>query len=88
MLYKLFSATHRCMPCRMLVHMLNTDFPSWKEYIEYIDVDNMTEEQKEILLRLKILRIPTLTNEKEIIKINSNPSLAVTQIKKLCLIKE
>jgi hypothetical protein len=72
----------------MLVHMLNTDFPSWKEYIEYIDVDNMTEEQKEILLRLKILRIPTLTNEKEIIKINSNPSLAVTQIKKLCLIKE
>ena len=46
MSYKLFSATHRCMPCQILVRELDLIFPEWRSCVEYIDADNMTEEQR------------------------------------------
>lgn len=88
MLYKLFSATHRCMPCKILIHMLNQEFPKWEKYIEYVDADFMSKENRDLATKLKIMRLPTLADSEKIIKISSQPNLAVLQIKELCLIKE
>lgn len=88
MLFKLFSATHRCMPCRILVHMLHQEFPDWEKYIEYIDADFMSKENRDLAVKLKVMRLPTLTDNEKIIKISSQPNFAVLQIKELCLTKE
>lgn len=94
MSYKLFSATHRCMPCQILVRELDLIFPEWKDCVEYIDADNMTEEQIELASSLGVMRLPTFTNEKEIINLNqkdftiNNSREKARKIKELCTTKE
>jgi hypothetical protein len=94
MSYKLFSATHRCMPCKRLVTELDLVFPEWRSCVEYIDADNMTEEQRGLASSLGVMRLPTFTNEKEIINLNpkdftsSHPREKARKIKELCTTKE
>lgn len=89
MLYKLFSATGRCMPCRMLIQNLDLQFPEWKDYVEYIDVDgSMTKEQIELADKLGIRRIPSFTTEDKVIPLGHSPSGGAKKIKELCLTKE
>lgn len=87
MLYKLYSATHRCMPCRMLVNQLNIDFKDWENYIEYIDADNMSKEESDLALKLNVRSLPTITDADKIVFRGFDRSM-VDKIKKLCLTKE
>lgn len=85
MLYKLFSAVGRCAPCRKLVSDLDRDFPEWKEYIDYIDVDNtITEEQMKFAQSIGIRALPTFSDDKEILR----GVFTAKKIKELCLTKE
>lgn len=92
--YKLFSAVDRCQPCRMLAMELNKVFPEWRKYVEYINADSMTEEQINLASRLRVMRLPTFTDDKEIINLNpkdftsSHPREKARKIRELCLTKE
>ncbi len=81
--YYLFSATHRCQPCRMLVDDLNKNFPDWKNYIEYVDVDKATKEQNELAVKLGIMSIPAFTNKDSILK-KGYGRASVKEIEDLC----
>lgn len=88
MLFKLFSATKRCMPCRALVNKLNVEFPEWKQYIEYIDVDgDMTKEQTTLAHKLGVMGLPSFTDEDKILYRGFKPSM-IKEIKQLCHISE
>lgn len=88
MLYKLFSAVGRCAPCRKLAQDLDKQFPEWKEYIEYIDVDiSMSKEQLELASKIGVRGLPSFTNDKKILYSGFTPN-TVKKIKELCLTKE
>lgn len=68
MAYYLFSAVHRCQPCKILVGMLDNECNNWKDIITYIDVDSATAEQKLLISKLQISRIPSISNDDELIQ--------------------
>ena len=81
--YFLFSAIDRCAPCRALVFELDKSIPNWKEYINYVDIDNSTEEEINIATKLGITRIPVLTTNNEIV--NNDIYIKIfKQIKEIC----
>lgn len=80
MKYYLFSATARCAPCRVLVNRLNAELPTWKDFIEYVDVDDCTPEQHAIAMLTGIRSIPVLTTSTEIVPNGSS----FNKIKELC----
>lgn len=82
--YYLFSAVHRCVPCKFLVHDLDKYFPEWKNYIEYVDVDNSTKEQMELALKLNIRTIPAFSNNETILLKGFTLKRTVEEIKNLC----
>jgi len=88
MLYKLFSAVHRCMPCQMLVLSLEREFPEWKQYVEYVEADSMSDEQRQLATELRVMRLPTFTDNVKIIELKGSPIQKAKQIKGLCLTKE
>ncbi len=59
---KLFSATHRCQPCRVLVQALKERVPNWEEKVEYVDADSTSPENKEIATKVGIRTIPALVD--------------------------
>lgn len=85
--YKLFSAVQRCVPCMRLVDSLNKEFPEWKNYINYIDADNMSEDEMELAQKLSVLSLPTFADDNKILFRGFRPDLATT-IKDLCITKE
>ncbi len=88
MLYKLFSAPHRCAPCKMLGRYLDLKFPEWKNYIEYVDVDGeMTKDQLEVIRKLGIRSLPSISTNEEIV-CKGYDSFCIDEIKELCLTKE
>ncbi len=85
---KLFSAVGRCQPCRMLQTTLDKDFPKWKDYIEYIDVDDtLSEDNYTLANKLHIMGLPSITDENTIL-FKGFKSDTVDKLKQLCLIKE
>jgi thiol-disulfide isomerase/thioredoxin len=87
MSYKLFSATHRCPPCKALVASLDKNFPEWKNHIEYINADDMTDEQLEVAQKLRVVSLPSFANDDIILYRGFSPNM-IEEIKELCLIKE
>lgn len=67
MKYYLFTAPHRCPPCRRLEVMLEST-SNWKDKIEYINADAMSEEQHTLAQILGISKLPTLATDTEIIR--------------------
>lgn len=87
MLYKLYSAVDRCMPCKMLVRDLDKNFPDWKSYIRYIDADTMDSQDAKLLIDLKVFSVPTVTDDSKVLFKGYNPNM-VQKIKELCLTQE
>lgn len=70
MLYKkylLFSNPQTCPPCRQLKSDLDTIFPTWEDHISYIDINSMTPTDFDIVEKLNVRRLPSFTNQDEII---------------------
>lgn len=84
-MYYLFSATHRCVPCKMLVNELNKNFIDWRKYIQYVDVDNSNKEQTELAVKLGVRTIPSFTNDEIILLKGFNAKRTVDEIKSLCI---
>jgi len=87
MLYKLYSAVHRCPPCRALVASLDIDFPEWRDYIEYVNADDMSEEQRELGYKVGVFSLPSIVDDEKIL-FKGYRSGMVDQIKEICLTKE
>lgn len=81
MKYHLFTAPHRCPPCRALEAQLEL-IPNWKDNIEYINADEMTDEQMELANKLFISRLPSFTSNDEILKLSQLD--LVKKIKEIC----
>lgn len=82
--YYLFSAAHRCQPCKHLVGLLDKEVPNWKEKVKYIDVDKSTKEEHELAIKLGVMKIPTLANDSEIIKPGHGYLFLLKEIKDIC----
>ena len=82
-MYYLFSAIHRCQPCRVLVQMLDKEIPNWKDKIEYIDVDHSTDEQRALAIKLGIMSLPTF-GDKDGIILKGYSINNFNKIKELC----
>lgn len=81
MKYYLFTAPHRCPPCRRLeVELSNT--LNWQDKIEYINVDIMMAEHYTLTQKLGISKLPTLTTDTEIIQ--GNIKDLTDKIKEIC----
>jgi len=81
--FYLFSATHRCQPCRSLVNLLNAHIPDWKKYVKYIDVDKPTKEENELTKKLNVMRIPAFGNDDTLIPADGYMEI-FQKIKHLC----
>ena len=81
MKYYLFTAPHRCPPCRGLEKLLEI-IPNWKDTIEYINADAMSEEQHNLAQILSISKLPTLATDTEIIQ--GSISELTYKIHKIC----
>ena len=68
--YHLFTVPHRCVPCRALESQLES-IPDWKNKIEYINADDMTEVQKTLAEKVKVFKLPSLTTDKNIVVVNT-----------------
>ena len=84
--YFLFSATSRCAPCRLLVSKLDEDFPEWKDYVEYIDADSMTKENREMAIKLMVMHLPSFCDSERVI-FRGFDKMMIAKIKELCLTK-
>lgn len=82
--YYLFSATHRCQPCRQLVGLLDVKVPNWKEKIKYIDVDSASKEDHELAAKLGVMKIPALANDDEILLRGYGYLFLLKEIEKIC----
>ena len=81
MKHYLFTAPHRCPPCRRLeVELFSTS--NWKDKVEYINADGMTEEQHILAQKLGISKLPTLATDTEIIQ--GNIKDLTNKIKEIC----
>lgn len=78
---KLFSATHRCQPCRALVQALKERVPNWEDKVEYVDADNTSEENREIATKMGIRTIPALVDGDALI---TNWMVILRYIKDIC----
>lgn len=79
MKYHLFTAPHRCAPCRALELQLES-IPNWKEHIEYINADGMSESQHDLAAKLGISRLPSFTSDDEVI----SSAETFKKIKEIC----
>lgn len=64
---KLFSATHRCQPCRVLMQALKERVPNWEDKVEYVDADNTSTENNELAIKMGIRTIPALVDGNSVI---------------------
>jgi len=85
--YFLYSAVGRCAPCRLMVFELDTQFPEWKDYIEYIDADTMSDIHREMAVKLMVMHLPSFCDEDKVI-FRGFDRLMIGKIKELCLTKE
>lgn len=86
--FNLFSAVSRCQPCRMLVKDLDIQFPDWKQYINYVDVDKIDDQEIfDKIKKIGVVGLPSFANDEKILFVGYGPKL-VLKIKELCLTKE
>lgn len=81
MKYYLFTAPHRCPPCRALENLLEKVF-NWKEKIEYINADAMNDKQMELANKLSLRRLPSLSTDDNMI--NGDYIELYKKIKEIC----
>lgn len=81
--YYLYSNTQTCPPCRELKRQLDKNFPDWKKYINYVDINNMTIENIGHIVNISISSLPSFTSETEIISVGYSPQI-LTKIIELC----
>lgn len=84
--YYLFSAVDRCAPCRLLAARLEEEFPEWKNYIEYINADTLTKEQRDLAMKLMVMHLPSFCDSEKVIFRGFEKTM-VSKIKELCLTK-
>jgi thiol-disulfide isomerase/thioredoxin len=87
MKYYLFSAVHRCPPCRALVAMLEKSNLPWRDVVEYVDVDNATKEQNELATKLGVLKIPAFGTDESLLPVKFSMDI-FNKIKELCITQE
>lgn len=86
MLFKLYSNTLTCIPCRMLQMELNRVFPDWRQHIQYIDISNPTKQDLELIKQEKIKTLPSFTQGGEI-KFTGFKTDIAKKIKDLCILE-
>lgn len=84
--YYLFSALSRCAPCRQLKERLDNEFPEWETYIEYINADDLSKEQRELAMKLYVMHLPSFCDNEKVIFRGFEKTM-VSKIKELCLTK-
>lgn len=80
----LFTAPHRCQPCRLMEHFLNSVFPSWTTFIKVINVDYpSSEEDIKLMNDYNIMRLPSITID-GVVKYTGYKNTTPFELKELC----
>lgn len=59
----------------MLIESLDRSFPAWKDYINYIDADTMSSENLSLAQKLRVMGLPSFTDEDNIIHKGYRPEI-------------
>lgn len=81
--YYLYSNTQTCPPCRVLKQNLELTFPEWKDHINYIDINNMSNTEMLHIIKVNVRALPSFTDEDQIISTGYSPE-KLKQIIELC----
>ncbi len=84
--YNLFSNTQTCAPCRILQAQLDEKFPEWRNYIHYVDINNMTGDDINLIVKLNVRSLPSFTSREEIISVGFSPD-KLNKIIELCTLE-
>ena len=81
--YYIYSNTQTCPPCRELKRQLDEKFPEWVNYINYVDIYNMTSKDIFHITKINVRGLPSFTSESDVISVGYSPAI-LNKIIELC----